>query len=177
MPKTIKELADEFDVSKQAIRKKLDANFRANYVQTVTRNGVQTLVITNSGYLLLKQHFSGGNNQKPDGGTFTSNTGNRNQDTIKLLNQQLTIKDSQIKEKDAQLKSMQKLLDQSQQLQLMAEKKIEEFKSLLLKKMTLLPPIQKVKIILQTPKMLGGIFGKNLKVPLILKTCSTNLKS
>jgi HTH domain. len=27
MPKTIKELADEFDVSKQAIRKKLDANF------------------------------------------------------------------------------------------------------------------------------------------------------
>ncbi|HIZ54535.1 DUF536 domain-containing protein [Pediococcus acidilactici] len=134
MPKTIRELADEFDVSKQAIRKKLDANFRANYVQTVTRNGVQTLVITNSGYLLLKQHFSGGNNQKPDGGTFTSNTGNRNQDTIKLLNQQLTIKDSQIKEKDAQLKSMQKLLDQSQQLQLMAEKKIEEFKSITLKK-------------------------------------------
>ena len=134
MPKTIRELADEFDVSKQAIRKKLDANFRANYVQTVTRNGVQTLVITNSGYLLLKQHFSGGNNQKPDGGTFTSNTGNRNQDTIKLLNQQLTIKDSQIKEKDAQLKSMQKLLDQSQRLQLMAEKKIEEFKTINIQK-------------------------------------------
>ena len=59
MPKTIRELADEFGVSKQAIRKKLDANFRANYVQTVTRNGVQTLVVVNSGYLLLKQHFIG----------------------------------------------------------------------------------------------------------------------
>ena len=40
MPKTIKELADEFDVSKQAIRKKLDENFREKYVQPVTRNGL-----------------------------------------------------------------------------------------------------------------------------------------
>ena len=63
MPKTIKELADEFDVSKQAIRKKLDENFREKYVQT--------LVVSNSGYLLLKQHFGGGNNQKQDGGLFT----------------------------------------------------------------------------------------------------------
>ena len=121
MPKTIRELADEFGVSKQAIRKRLDANFRANYVKTVTRNGVQTLVVTNSGYLLLKRHFGGGNNQKREGGSFTSNTGNRNQETIELLNQQLTIKDSQIKEKDEQLKSMQKLLDQSQQLQLLSK--------------------------------------------------------
>jgi DNA-binding FadR family transcriptional regulator len=126
MPKTIRELADEFGVSKQAIRKKLDANFRTNYVQTVTRNGVQTLVVANSGYLLLKQHFIGDNNQKQEGVTFTSNTGN----TIELLTQQLAIKDSQIKEKDEQLKSMQKLLDQSQQLQLMAEKKIEKFKGI-----------------------------------------------
>ncbi len=50
--------------------------------------------------------------------------------TIELLNQQLAIKDTQIKEKDEQLKSMQKLLDQSQQLQLMAERKIEKFKAI-----------------------------------------------
>lgn len=124
MPKTIKELADEFGVSKQAIRKKLDANFRANYVQTVTRNGVQTLVIVNSGYLLLKQHFGGGNNQKPGEKTVTSTTGNMSTDTIELLNQQLATKDNQIKEKDDQLKAMQKLLDQAQQLQLMTEQKI-----------------------------------------------------
>lgn len=139
MPKTIRELAEEFSVSKQAIRKRLDENFRANYVQTVPRNGVQTLVVSNSGYLLLKQHFIGGNNQKPDGKIFTSNTGNSNPDTIELLNRQLAIKDSQIKEKDAQLKSMHKLLDQSQQLQLMAEKKIEAFKSTTLKKDNLTP--------------------------------------
>lgn len=134
MPKTIRELADEFGVSKQAIRKKLDANFRANYVKTIPRNGVQTLVVSNSGYLLLKQHFSGGNNQELGEETFTSNTGRMSVNKIELLNQQLAIKDNQIKEKDEQLKSMQKLLDQSQQLQLIAENKIENFKKITNKK-------------------------------------------
>ncbi|MGA3439849.1 DUF536 domain-containing protein [Lactiplantibacillus plantarum] len=45
----------------------------------------------------------------------------------------------QLTKKDEQLKSMQKLLDQSQQLQLMAEKKIEEFKSITIKKDDLTP--------------------------------------
>ncbi|WP_422732819.1 DUF536 domain-containing protein [Limosilactobacillus fermentum] len=130
MPKTIRELADEFGVSKQAVRKKLDANFRVKYVQTVPRSGVQTLVVSDSGYLLLKQHFDDGNSQKLGEKKFTSNTGNMSINTIELLNQQLAIKDTQIKEKDEQLKSMQKLLDQSQQLQLMAERKIEKFKAI-----------------------------------------------
>jgi predicted transcriptional regulator len=125
MSKTIRELADEFGVSKQAIRKKLDANFRANYVQTVTRNGVQTLVVVNSGYLLLKQHFDGGNSQQVSGNFSASNTGKNNINTVEFLKQQISIKDSQLKEKDEQLKSMQKLLDQSQRLHLIAEKKIE----------------------------------------------------
>lgn len=133
MSKTIRELADEFGVSKQAIRKKLDANFRVKYVQTVPRNGVQTLVVSNSGYLLLKQHFDGGNIQKLGEKKFTSSTGNMSINTIELLNQQLAIKDNQIKEKDEQLKSMQKLLDQSQQLQLIAERKIEESKAIITK--------------------------------------------
>lgn len=52
--KTVKELADEFKVSKQAVRKRLTEEFRVNYVKTVTSNGVKTLVVNNSGYLLLK---------------------------------------------------------------------------------------------------------------------------
>ena len=44
--KTIKELADEFNVSKQAVRKRLTEEFRANHVETVTSNGVKTLVVT-----------------------------------------------------------------------------------------------------------------------------------
>ncbi|MBT9670447.1 DUF536 domain-containing protein [Secundilactobacillus kimchicus] len=130
MSKTIKELAEEFSVSKQAIRKKLDPKFRANYVQTVTRNGVQTLVVTDPGYSLLKQHFEGGNDQQLSGGNVAGNTGNDNMDTIDILKQQLTVKDQQLKAKDEQLKLMQQLLDQSQQLQLMAEQKLVHHEAL-----------------------------------------------
>lgn len=70
--KTIKELAEEFHVSKQAIRKRLSADFRANHVQTVTRNGVQTLVVNEKGYILLKQVFLGGNHAQTVTGNPTS---------------------------------------------------------------------------------------------------------
>ncbi len=104
--KTIKELAEEFHVSKQAIRKRLSTDFRANHVQTVTRNGVQTLVVNEKGYILLKQVFLGGNHAANHAQTVTGNP--TNQDiSFSVLYEQL-------KEKDEQLKQMQKLLDQQQ---------------------------------------------------------------
>ncbi|EGO8095314.1 DUF536 domain-containing protein [Enterococcus faecalis] len=116
--KTIKELAEEFHVSKQAIRKRLSANFRENYVQTVTRNGVKTLVVNEKGYILLKQMFLGGNHATNHTQTVTSNP--TNQDiSFSVLYEQL-------KEKDEQLKQMQKLLDQQQQLTLQANQQIEK---------------------------------------------------
>lgn len=117
--KTIKELAEEFHVSKQAIRKRLTDDFRANYVQTVTANGVETLVVTYEGYLLLNQHFSSGNNTGNQQKTVASNTENQ---IIDLLHEQ-------IKEKDIQIKQMQRLLDQQQQLTLQANKQIERLEA------------------------------------------------
>lgn len=61
MSKTIKELADEFGVSKTAIRNKLTEEFRSKWVQTSTANGVKTLVITEDGVNDLKSIFLGGN--------------------------------------------------------------------------------------------------------------------
>lgn len=117
--KTIKELAEEFHVSKQAIRKRLTDDFRANYVQTVTANGVETLVVTYEGYLLLNQHFSSGNNTGNHQKTVASNTENQ---IIDLLHEQ-------VKEKDIQIKQMQRLLDQQQQLTLQANKQIERLEA------------------------------------------------
>ncbi|PQG47491.1 DUF536 domain-containing protein [Enterococcus faecium] len=114
--KTIKELAEEFHVSKQAIRKRLSVNFRENYVQTVTRNGVKTLVVNYKGYLLLKQHFLGSNNTGNQAETVASNDENS---IIAFLHEQL-------QEKDTQIKQMQKLLDQQQQLTLQANQQIEK---------------------------------------------------
>ncbi len=91
---------------------------------------MQTLVVTDPGYSLLKQHFEGGNDQQLSGGNVAGNTGNDNMDTIDILKQQLTVKDQQLKAKDEQLKLMQQLLDQSQQLQLMAEQKLVHHEAL-----------------------------------------------
>ena len=127
--KTIKELADEFNVSKQAVRKRLTEEFRANHVETVTSNGVKTLVVTYTGYMLLKQHFTTSNATGNDKVTDTSNPTNADLSVVKILEQQLFVKDKQLENKDSQISQMQNLLDQQQRLALQDKKLLEEYKS------------------------------------------------
>ena len=150
--KTIRELADEFKVSKQAVRKRLTDEFRANYVETVYSNGVETLVVTVSGYRLLKQHFSGSNGSENVGSNVGGNGGNAkvtsdnkqttdNSYVFKILEQQLAVKDKQIENKDSQISQMQNLLDQQQQLALQDKQLLEEYKAEIkdLKALTMAP--------------------------------------
>ena len=127
--KTIKELADEFNVSKQAVRKRLTEEFRANHVETVTSNGVKTLVVTYTGYMLLKQHFTTSNATGNDKVTDTSNPTTGDLSVVKILEQQLFVKDKQLENKDRQISQMQNLLDQQQRLALQDKKLLEEYKS------------------------------------------------
>ena len=138
--KTIRELADEFNVSKQAVRKRLTDEFRANYVETVHSNGVKTLVVTVTGYMLLKQHFSGGNSDVKVASNVGGNDGNldvasdskKNDDEVsvlKILEQQLAVKDQQLENKDLQISQMQNLLDQQQRLALQDKKLLEDYKA------------------------------------------------
>ena len=112
MSKTIKEIADELGVSKTTIRNKMTADFREKWVQTLTANGVQTLVITEEGVNALKSIFRGGNNTANLGANFTENQFAPNND----------FKD-ELKAKNEQIEKLQKLLDQSQQLLLNEQKK------------------------------------------------------
>ena len=127
--KTIKELADEFNVSKQAVRKRLTEEFRANHVETVTSNGVKTLVVTYTGYMLLKQHLTTSNATGNDKVTDTSNPTTGDLSVVKILEQQLFVKDKQLENKDSQISQMQNLLDQQQRLALQDKKLLEEYKS------------------------------------------------
>ncbi|MCT1178811.1 DNA-binding protein, partial [Lactococcus lactis] len=127
--KTIKELADEFNVSKQAVRKRLTEEFRANHVETVTSNGVKTLVVTYTGYMLLKQHFTTSNATGNDRVTDTSNPTTGDLSVVKILEQQLFVKDKQLENKDSQISQMQNLLDQQQRLALQDKKLLEEYKA------------------------------------------------
>ncbi|WP_273723608.1 hypothetical protein, partial [Leuconostoc mesenteroides] len=118
MSKTVRELAEQFDVSKQAINKRLTTDFRRQHVTTKTSNGVATLLIDKTGEMLLYKAFKGNN-------APTQNDKQDQQLVVGLLSEQLehqkresAIKNEQLAAKDEQLKTMQKLLDQSQQLQL-----------------------------------------------------------
>ena len=137
--KTIRELADEFKVSKQAVRKRLTDEFRENYVETIYSNGVKTLVVTVAGYMLLSQHFSGGNYAGKLASNVNSNDGKVNGTSyiktttddgpiFTILEQQLTVKDKQLENKDLQIAQMQNLLDQQQRLALQDKKLLEEYK-------------------------------------------------
>lgn len=108
MSKTIKEIADELGVSKTTIRNKMTADFREKWVQTLTVNGVQTLVITEDGVNFLKAIFRGGNP--------TANS------TEKRFAPNEDFK-TELKVKNEQIEKLQKLLDQSQQLLLSEQKK------------------------------------------------------
>ena len=108
MSKTIKEIADELGVSKTTIRNKMTADFRKKWVQTLTANGVQTLVITEEGVNALKSIFRGENYTA----NFTENQFAPNEDLK-----------AELKAKNDQIEKLQKLLDQSQQLLLNEQKK------------------------------------------------------
>lgn len=112
MSKTIKEIADELGVSKTAIRNKMTDDFREKWVETLTTNGVQTLVITEEGVNALKSVFRGGNHTTNLGANFAENRFVPNEDYK-----------AEIKAKNEQIERLQKLLDQSQQLLLSEQKK------------------------------------------------------
>jgi len=144
MSKTVKELADEFDVSKQAISKLLTKNFRDNHVSKVTTNGSQKLSIDDDGYKIIKAHFNRDKAHQPThqptdnqpttniGGNVDTNTTNLVDELKKQLQFQQTElenKNIQLNQKDQQITDLHKLLDQSQRLQLMAENKIEKLEA------------------------------------------------
>jgi len=135
---TIKELADELGVSKQAIRKHLEklpptlsVTKKSNTIylnadvsnfvrKKVTR--VTSKVTSNSSNLDSNQTREDNRENNPKSDRKTIN----NYEVEKILNEQLKIKDKQLAEKDKQIQTMQKLLDQQQQLSLQTNKHIEQ---------------------------------------------------
>lgn len=105
---TIKEIADELDVSKSAISQKLTDEFRSKFTSKKKINGRVTVIINEKGFEWLKNH-----NKKKKKENY-----DKNSDVIEVLKQQL-------KKKDEQIEKLQILLNQSQQLQLKQNEKIK----------------------------------------------------
>ncbi|WP_262352568.1 hypothetical protein [Lactiplantibacillus plantarum] len=121
MSKTMKQLTMEFGVTRQAIMRKMDDNFRSKYVSKIHSNGVSRLTISDDGYKLLKQHFLSSNRVVSNENVSYSNhvTHDSTTDTaMELLEKQLAEKDKQIEKLQQSLSEAHKLLDQQQQLSL-----------------------------------------------------------
>lgn len=130
--RTIKQIADEFKVSKQAISKFLTPEFRENHVSTEPTNHGQQIIIDEDGYNLIKGHYEDNYDSQPtlnEGPTSRerlvgSEVASLLKKQIDSQNKEIRKKNKQLGKKDKQIFELHKLLDQSQQLQLMAEKKI-----------------------------------------------------
>jgi len=120
MERTVKELADELGVSKSGIRKYLNASFREKY----TFQNANRILIKEAGAKEIRRKVKNRTTHK-------THTGNAFKSAFKdgesVRTESVLIK--QLQEKDEQIARLQKLLDQSQQLQLMAENKIKQLES------------------------------------------------
>ena len=132
---TIKELADELGVSKQAIRKHLEKlpptlsvtkKENAIYLDTAVTAFVRSKVTRVTDNVTSKVTSNKFNEKKTENNLKRDEKLANTYEVEKILNEQLKIKDKQLAEKDKQIQTMQKLLDQQQQLSLQSNKQIEK---------------------------------------------------
>ena len=132
---TIKELADELGVSKQAIRKHLEKlpptlsvtkKENAIYLDTDVTAFVRSKVTRATDNVTSKVTSNKFNEKKTENNLKRDEKLANTYEVEKILNEQLKIKDKQLAEKDKQIQTMQKLLDQQQQLSLQSNKQIEK---------------------------------------------------
>jgi len=132
MPKTIRELANELKVSKQTIQyhyQRLPAknqqknsqgsNLISPTAERIIRGKVAKPLVTNDQQTSSKK---------------ATKTSTENNEIIATLRREVadlkSQRDKQLATKDRQIENLTKILDQSQQLQLINEKEIEKFKTL-----------------------------------------------
>ena len=119
--KTIKELADELNVSKTAINKKLNANLKRKHFSKIANK----FVIDEEGQNIIKSMFQEVKSTTKNDNHQQENSETENLKVVDFFHEQIVIKDEQLKEKDKQIEKLQSLLDQQQILTLQANKKIE----------------------------------------------------
>lgn len=123
MSESIKDIADELGVSKTAIRKRMTDEFR----KTRTEKQGNKILITDQGVAELKEQFQASGITEAD--TIEDSQDDLAHQELGVLSDQLTTQADQLKEKDRQIAELHKLLDQSQQLQLDVQKRLQQLET------------------------------------------------
>jgi predicted transcriptional regulator len=155
MAKTIKQIADELGVSKQAVFKKID---NLGCRQQLTKIDNQFTVDEKLENTIKKAFSEKVNTFKNVNQSSTDNQKLTDYltDTLKVLQQQNELLSRQLEEKDKQISNLQKLIDQSQQLQAIAENKIK----LLEQKQTSPEPVNGSSSIESKKGFFARLFGR-----------------
>ena len=120
--KTVREVAEELNISRQAVYNKLTVNFKANFTTYKKINNKDTLVITKDGVHKLKLDIDKVDNQVDSQLDNEVDNIIDNQlidlmsKNIEVLQEQLQIKDKQIIELNERLKEAQELNKNNQVL-------------------------------------------------------------
>lgn len=132
MPKTIRELADELKVSKQTIQ----YHYQRLPAKNRQKDSQGTNIISPTAEKIISDKVAKplvAKNQQT-GSKKVTKTSKENNDLVATLRREVedlkSQRDKQLATKDRQIENLTKILDQSQQLQLINEKEIEKFKTL-----------------------------------------------
>lgn len=128
--KTIRQIADEIGVSKQAVHKKRKSKLLSTALQPFTTTVDGIVYISIDGEKLIKQAFESKTSVKLNGKLSENKTQNNTVVDLllkqsEMLKKELDIKNKQINELNERLAESQNLLNQQQQLNAIAEQKIK----------------------------------------------------
>ena len=136
--KTIRELAEELDMSKQAIQyhiksltnKSRQKNDRGIVVLSIEEQRfIRSKVDKQTNKKLSKKQTNKRQTDKQKSWDINQYLLNEIEEVKKNRDEQLAVKDRQLENRDLQISQMQNLLDQQQRLALQDKKLLEEYKS------------------------------------------------
>ena len=123
--KTIRQIADEIGVSKQAVFKKIKREPLSTSLQGLTATVDGRLMVEVDGEKLIKQAFSG--NETETKNANQSQTENHEvSDLVSVLHTTISVLKAELEAKDRQIEKLQMLLDQEQQLHALTAQQIKE---------------------------------------------------
>lgn len=105
--KTIKELADEIGVSKQAIFYRIKKEPLSNELSSLTSKENGSLMFSFDGQTLIKEAFNEKNHQTFDGSLTSKENTSFDTSLIQILQEELLDKNNQLVVKDRQIESLQ----------------------------------------------------------------------
>ena len=127
--KTIKELADEIGVSKQAVWQKIKKESSIDLRQFTSKKGNTVYVDVDGQKVIKNAFFNKTSTKKRQQKVFVDDNGDNSVDDNPEGNEEILFLRNLVSELQSEKKELHKLLDQQQRLALQDKKLLEEYKS------------------------------------------------